>query len=219
MAVVRRAAIFDVDRTLVRVNTGRLYVRWRYARREAGLRDVLRFSRWMAQYTLGTIDAAQVVGRALESLAGVEEERFRDECGAWYAAAVRPHISEAARAAVEAHRRRGDVLAILSASTPYVAQPLAADLDIEHVLCTRLTVESGRFTGGCDRLCYGDDKARIAEEWAATEGVDLSRSVFYTDSVSDLPMLLRVGEPRVVNPDPRLRLRAALEGWQVSRWR
>ena len=28
-----RAAFFDMDKTLVRVNTGRLYVRWRFARR------------------------------------------------------------------------------------------------------------------------------------------------------------------------------------------
>ena len=37
--------------------------------------------------------------------------------------------------------------------------------------------------------------------------------------VSDLPVLNAVGEPRVVNPDPRLRLRAALQGWPIDIWR
>jgi len=46
-----------------------------------------------------------------------------------------------------------------------------------------------------------------------------SRSYFYTDSYSDLPMLERVGHPRVINPDPRLRRRARVRGWEVETWR
>jgi len=49
----------------------------------------------------------------------------------------------------------------------------------------------------------------------AAEGLDLGRSYFYTDSITDLPVLERVGEPRVVNPDPRLRRAAARRGWPV----
>jgi phosphoserine phosphatase len=48
--------------------------------------------------------------------------------------------------------------------------------------------------------------------------VDLSESSFYTDSISDLPMLMRVGTPVVVNPDPRLARTARKRGWPVERW-
>ena len=40
------AALFDMDRTLVRVNTGRLYAWWRFEQKQAGLRDLARFGRW-----------------------------------------------------------------------------------------------------------------------------------------------------------------------------
>lgn len=214
-----RAAIFDMDRTLVTVNTGDLYVRWRYRRREASLRDVARFARWMMRYKVGLLDAASLSRRALAPLRGLDEARFRSELAGWYLAEVQQHISRAARREVEARRREGRVLAVLSASTSYAAEALAADLGIEHVLCTRLEVEDGRFTGRATQLCYGDAKVPIAEAWAREHGVDLDRSAFYTDSVSDLEMLERVGEARVVNPDPRLRLKAALRGWPVERWR
>lgn len=216
---IRPAALFDMDRTLVSVNTGNLYIKWRYQRREAGLRDVAKFVAWMTQYTLGVIDPVDVTSRALRLLEGVEEHGFREECRRWYEAMVRPHISDNARDAVERHRRRGEVVAILSASTPYATQPLADDLGIEHVLCTQLIVRDGRFTGTYDELCYGQGKVDIAERWASEHGVDLSRSTFYTDSVSDLPMLERVGAPRIVNPDPRLRLHALRRRWPVEKWR
>lgn len=216
---MKRAALFDMDRTLVRVNTGNLYMRWRMQRREARLRDVARFTKWFTQYTLGVIEPSEIVHKALGSLAGVEEEAFSQELASWYARMVRPHISEDARREVAKARRDGRLIAILSATTPYAAGPLAADLAIDHVLCSRLEVVAGRFTGKCALLCYGATKVEVAELWAADHGVDLARSTFYTDSVSDLPMLERVGEPRVINPDPRLRVSAALRGWPVERWR
>lgn len=214
-----RAAFFDMDRTLVRVNTGNLYMSWRRKRGQASLRELLRVSSWMLQYTLGIVDAPRVTALALRGLAGVDEDTFRADCVEWYDAVVREHVTELARSAVEARRRAGYVPVVLSASTPYTVAPLAADLGIEHVLCTRLEVVSGRFTGAYeDPLVYGAGKVTVAERWAREHRIDLAASTFYTDSVSDLPMLERVGEPRVINPDPRLRLRALVRGWPVERW-
>ena len=46
----------------------------------------------------------------------------------------------------------------------------------------------------------------------------LDESFFYSDSFTDLPMLERVGQPRVVAPDPRLRRVARKRGWPILRW-
>lgn len=218
-ARLKRAAIFDMDRTLVSVNTGSLYARWRFRRREAGLRDMARVARWLVLYSFGAIDAEAATRRALETVAGEDEAAFRALLERWYRSSVRQHISAQARAEVERRRNAGDLLVVLSASTPYVVEPLAADLGIEHVLCTELESRGGVLTGRCTELCYGPHKVRIAERWAEEHGVDLEASAFYTDSVSDAPMLRRVGERRVINPDPRLRLLARREGWTVERWR
>jgi hypothetical protein len=55
--VNRRAALFDMDRTLVRVDTATLYVRYQREKGDATFRDVTRVAWWMLQYTLGVIDA------------------------------------------------------------------------------------------------------------------------------------------------------------------
>lgn len=208
-----------MDRTLVTVNTGHLFVRWRFERRQAGVREVARAFRWFAQYALGVIDPAEITEKALATLVGQDEASFAKELEGWFALKVRRHVSEDARREVERRRADGYVPVILTASTPYAATPLARHLDIEHVLSTELEVEEGQFTGRCHTLAYGEGKVRLAEAWAERHGIDLDASVFFTDSVSDLPMLRRVGERRVVNPDPRLAWRARREGWPVERWR
>ncbi len=219
MAALKRAAFFDLDRTLVRVNTGPLYVRWRIRRRQMGVSDLLRVSFWSLQYTLGVIDADAVSRAAAATLAGVDEAAFRRECAAWVEAEVLEHITRAAREELVRRRDEGLVCALLTTTSPYVADPVAAHLGIEHVLCSRMAVRDGVFTGEVEPpLCYGPGKVARAREWAADAGVELGRSVFYTDSVSDLPMLETVGEPRVVNPDPRLFALARQRGWPVTRW-
>ena len=52
----------------------------------------------------------------------------------------------------------------------------------------------------------------------AKYGVDLDASYFYTDSISDLPLLERVAHPVAVNPDPRLWRLAARRGWKVVKF-
>lgn len=215
-----RAAFFDMDRTLVRVNTGRLFLRWRQQRGMTTLGDRIRVSRWLLLYGLGVVDASRVTARALSSLAGTDEAAFRAECETWFEAMVRREVTTRAEEEVARRRDAGDVCAILSASTPYATHPLARHLRIPHVICSELEVDAqGRFTGDYRRpLCYGPGKVTRAERWAAKAGVDLGRSAFYSDSVSDLPMLERVGEPRVINPDPRLRVIARRRGWPVEWW-
>ncbi len=124
-----------------------------------------------------------------------------------------------ALAALSSHRESGHLVAILTSSTPYVTEPLARHLGIEHVICTRLGIRDGKFDGTFLRPgCFGAGKVHWAEEFARGHDVDLERSFFYTDSYTDLPMLERVGARQVVNPDTRLRRLALQRGWPIEYW-
>jgi putative phosphoserine phosphatase/1-acylglycerol-3-phosphate O-acyltransferase len=123
------------------------------------------------------------------------------------------------RALVQAHQEMGHSVAIVSSATRYQAEPLAREMGIEHVLCTKLKVEDGVFTGQVVRpSCWGDGKALAARELAASCGIDLEQSYFYTDSHDDLPLLDAVGHPRPVNPSPQLAQIAKERRWPVRRF-
>lgn len=208
-----------MDRTLVRIDTATLYVRYQRAKGEAGLRDVLRVAYWMLQYTFGVIDAERVAERALESFKGRSEEWLRSECDKWFLEYVRQHVADAGRSAVDRHRDAGDVLAIVTGATPYAATPLARDLGIEHVVATHLELENGRFTGRVKKpMNYGAGKVVLAERLASEQDFSLEEATFYSDSITDLPLLERVATPVAVNPDARLRRIARKRGWQIAEW-
>jgi phosphoserine phosphatase len=67
-------------------------------------------------------------------------------------------------------------------------------------------------------VCYGDGKSVVTEAWCARRGIDLAKCYFYTDSMSDVSLLEKVGHPVAVNPDRRLRAHAKKRGWAVMDW-
>ena len=215
----RGVAFFDMDRTLIRVNSGRLWLDFLRERGEISTVAMLRALGWLAQYKLAILDMAVVGARVVADMAGDSEVELEDKSRVFFTERVAPHIAELGRRAIAEHRARGHAVALLTSSTRYVAGPLAEALGIEHVLCNRLGVREGVFDGTMlEPACYGAGKVHHAEAFCDARGLDLEASYFYTDSFSDLPMLERVAGPRVVNPDARLARYAARVGWEVLSW-
>jgi HAD superfamily hydrolase (TIGR01490 family) len=217
--IVLRAALFDLDRTLVRRETASLFVRYQRDIGQATWLDAARTAYWIIEYTLGLLDAPGVAEKALERFAGTEASTFATAFEDWFRRYVLAHVSEAGRDAVKRHREAGDVVAIVTGAIRYAAQPLADELGIEHLVATDLVVDHGKLTGKpVYPLCYGEGKITHTLELAERLGFSLSEATFYTDSATDLPMLERVKSPVAVNPDIRLRRIAARRGWPVLSW-
>lgn len=215
----RRAAFFDMDKTLVAVNTAGLFARRELREGRARRRDVARVSWWLLRYAFGVLDAEAVARQLVRPWAGAPEREVIDATTRWVESEVLVHLSRDGLAEVQRRRDAGWHCVLLTSSTVYAAEPVARAAGIEHVLASRLGVRDGRFTGEVETpFCFGAGKVAVAEAWAAQHDVDLGKSAFFTDSISDLPMLERVGEPVVVNPDLRLGWEARRRAWPVRRW-
>jgi HAD superfamily hydrolase (TIGR01490 family) len=217
--MTRRAALFDMDRTLLRVETASLYVRYQREIGEATARDALQVGWWVLLYTFGLLDAHKVAARVIAKQTGQSEEAMEARCEDFVRRYVAQHVTSAARAAVARHRERGDLLAIVTGASPYVARPVARIVGIPHVVSSELEVLDGRFTGRpSPPLCYAEGKIVRATKLAEAHGFTLADATFYSDSFTDLPLLAAVGEAVAVNPDPRLAREARLRKWRVERW-
>lgn len=220
MTTVRVGAFFDIDHTVLEVNSGTKWVGYQWKHDRMSLPELLRALWWTAQYRFGLLDFEAMAGRVVAQYEGQPVAPFEQEVDAWFREEIAATICTEARERIEAHRQQGHVLALLTSATRFLSAPVGQALGIEHVLCTEVGEAEGRFTGVHHRpACYGPGKVVRAEAFAAERGIDLDHSFFYSDSYSDLPMLERVGQPRVVNPDPRLRRLATRRGWDTQIWR
>ncbi len=213
----RVGAFFDLDLTLLAVNSANLWLRYQWKQGELGVRDAVRSVGWLLRYKMAMLDIEEIARKGLRGVEGKREDAARDEVLRWYEAQVRQHLYTEGRDLIERHRAQGHRVVLLTGSSPYVSEPAVRDLRLDAYLCTRLEVApDGTFTGrAVEPICYGQGKVHWATEYAEREGIDLKKSWFYTDSYTDLPMLRAVGNPVATNPDPRLRRLARKEGMPI----
>lgn len=212
-------ALFDLDRTLLTVNAGALWVKAEMHAGHISRWQATKAAAWIFGYHLGYARVERVIEEGIATLADQSEAEVRARTAAFYAREVASRYRPRSRDVVRAHQDRGDHVALLTSSSVYLAEPVQADLDIPHALCNRFEVVDGRFTGRpILPLCFGEGKLVHARALAESLGEDLADASFYTDSYADLSVMRVVGHPVAVHPDPRLARIARSQGWRIEDW-
>jgi HAD superfamily hydrolase (TIGR01490 family) len=212
-------AFFDVDKTVLSVNSASLWIRRELRLGHITRVQALRAAIWVGLYGLGFVGSQDLLRHAIKALRGRREREIIDRTLDFWREEVATTIRPGARAAIARHREQGDLCFLLTSSSNYMCAPIADELKMDGFLANRFVVEGGMFTGeAIEPVCYGPGKVAHAEVCAQKLNVELSKCTFYSDSASDLPMMLAVGTPVVVNPDPRLSRIARKKGWPVEDW-
>jgi HAD superfamily hydrolase (TIGR01490 family) len=213
-------AFFDLDKTLLAVNSASLWVRQELALGHISRWQALRASTYLARYHLGFVSLREALLRAIAYLEGSAEQHLRERTTGFYEAHVRSQYRPGGLRVLEEHRAAGDRLVLLTSSSGYMSELVARDLRLDAVLCNRFEVDAGGLHTGrpLGEVCFGEGKRVLAEAYAAQAGVALSACAFYTDSYADLSVMQVVGRPVAVHPDRRLRREALRRGWPVVDW-
>ncbi len=214
-----RVALFDLDRTLIDVNSGGLWLKneWRDGR--IGLRDAAWATWWLFRYSLGQEQGLdQVFSTAVRTLAGTSEAELAARVEAWFSREVEHRLRPGAVAARAEHRAAGHELVLATSSTSYVAECARRAYGLDDHVSTTMVVRDGLFTGDIGVLAVGSAKATAVRAWADRRGLPLAACAFYTDSHTDLQLLEEVGRPVVVHPDRALAAEAARRGWPTHDW-
>ncbi len=214
--MTRVGALFDMDKTIIAENSASLYMRHRYERGEVTGLELLKGLGAYLRYKVGILDVqawtksmmVEFKGRKEIDLARQGRELFND--------LVRETIFPEAERLIADHHASGHAVAIVSGATRFIVEPMAEHLGVGNILYTRLEAENGVLTGRVlEPLCFDEGKIYWVQKFVEDERVHLARSYFYTDSVTDLPLLELVGHPIVTNPDPILYRTAVRRRWPV----
>ncbi len=212
-------AFFDLDRTLIKGFSAKEFFQERLLSGKMSGREVAAQFSGVLVYAIGNKNFAGLAATSAQGVKGVNEKIFIDLGEEVYLKHLADAIYPESRALVKSHMAKGHTVAIISAATPYQVNPVARDLGIDHVMCTRMEVKNGKFTGEIvEPACWGEGKYIAAKELADKFDLDLSKSYFYTDSHEDLPLLEMVGNPRPINPDNELQSLAFQNDWPVLRF-
>ena len=212
-------AFFDVDHTLIPENSGKSLI---MKARRSGLmrkRDFLQAVYLALLFKLNWRDPRKIIVRMAAWLGGVVESELEAMVRELFADRLSGVIPREIYEEIQMHRERGARLVILSASMPAICHEFANHLGMDDVICSEFEVINGRYTGRTNGpFCYGPEKLVQMNMFCERSQCILEKSYFYSDSISDLPALERVGNPICVNPDKQLLKIAVDRSWEMRRW-
>jgi HAD superfamily hydrolase (TIGR01490 family) len=218
-----KLALFDLDGTLIAKDSDHAFGEFLV---ELGWADGEAFKRendfFYQQYLAGTLDIGAYVDFATRPWRDRSDLERRTVVARFMREVMQAVIGDAARALVRAHLDAGDRVAIATSTNEFITRPIADAFGVSTLIATQLERDAtGRVNGrirGTPAL--RDGKVRRVEQWLESEGLrlaDFETSVFYSDSLNDLPLLERVSEPVATNPSAALEAVARERGWRILR--
>ena len=213
------AAFYDLEGTLVSTNL--VHTLGFYAKNQQGLyRSFKKSASTLLSIPLFAI-TDQYSRKVFNDLffkryKGESEDRLRFFADELFEDVLKPAIYPGAFELIEKSRSIGLRQVVVTGALELSVKPLMQYLGITDYVANRLEFVNGIATGRLlPPVLAAATKASWIRTFAEREGLSLSDSYAYTDSMSDLPMLSVVGHPAAVNPDMRLRQTALHHDWPI----
>ena len=217
-----RLALFDLDHTLLSADSDVLWCEFMIGEGRLAPLFAEHYQDMALRYEAGTVTPVDYCNFHARALAGLTPAELRPLREHFFATCVRPRIPDDSRALLQRRRELGETLVLTTATSRVVSELTAADLGVDHYLCTELEQDAaGRYTGRpAGILNMRSGKIDRLRQWLRGAGHPeqlLRDASFYSDSINDLALLSAVKRPIVVDPDPRLESTAHRKGWTVLR--
>ena len=209
-------AFFDLDRTIISINSGRSLVRYAYEQGLMTRSDLIKGMYLSLLHKLNLLKAAKIVDSMLIWVKGVPEEDLQRVTDKMFETYLMTSFNTGVISEMDFHKKNGGRVVILSSSIRPVCQRVAGHLGIDDVLCSELEIIDGTYTGHPEGpLCFGKEKTARLIEYCKVMDASPEDAWYYGDAFSDLDVLSIVGNPVCVNPDKKLKRAAIKRGWKI----
>ncbi len=211
-------AFIDVDGTLLAHTTTYLFARILYRRGLIRRSFFLRALYHGFQHRFGRLDYGRLIEIGMGYIRRVPIIDLQRIAYENFVEHVKPRLYVGVVDHMNAMRKSGTPLVLVSSSPALVIEPLSIYLGCMDMITTPVLIERGRLVGlGAGPPCYGEGKVYWAQHWAQARGIEMEQAVAYADNWSDRGLLERVGRGVVVHPRGRLLRLARARGWDVVR--
>lgn len=213
---------FDLDDSLINKDANSLWIRWRAKHeRWAIVEGILALTSLYRAYKKGKVTHWKLSNYYRTRTHNLTPQEYQQRVNEFFEERGQLHIYPQAASLLFAYQQQGAEIVMITGADDAVAKAYAKALGIKEVISNRLEIdeENQRILGLQQPLCYGPGKVILAAEFLQQRGLSFANCAFYTDSHADLPLLEKVAQPVVLNPNEELRKIAQERGWPCLDWR
>lgn len=207
-------ALFDIDGTLVRGSSERLFWLYLAARGRQGPRQVFAYLLFLIRYL--PTGGIHTIKKNKAYLTGLRASDVAMLAADFVQGWLVKRLNDAAVQRLQQHLQRKDTVVLLSGTLEPIARALADYLGVRRVCATLCSERHGRYLPQPPETHpFGAAKLSLARQLADQLDLDLAQASAYGDSGHDIFLLEAVGHPVAVDPDPKLLATAVARDWEV----
>ena len=212
-------AIFDMDHTVMSIDCDHS---WKYFLADEGFAPLAHrdeADRFLDLYHKGRTPINEFIEFQLSEFAGRSIAEIRTIADKHFEQRVRKLIYLQARNVIDKFNHDEIDTILLTGTNRIIANPIAKSLDVSRLIATEPEIEDGYFTGRIDGpFLMKEVKFKSAKDLCSERNIDLDRVTYFADSITDVPLLEKVGYPVVINPRKDMRSIAKANQWQIKYW-
>lgn len=209
-------AFFDLDRTILSVNSATSLVKESLDRRMMTPGQYRHAIYLSILYKLEWRDTTRILHKMLSWLNGLSKAKVEQLCRDVWQSTLLDLVRSEILSEFEFHRRQNGGLILLSSATSFVCEPVVEDLKMDALVCSHIKENNGVLTGVPEgKLVFGREKKHRLLDYCKAEGQNAHDAWYYGDSISDRHVLEAVGNPVCVDPDRKLKRLADKKGWKI----
>ncbi len=211
---------FDMDHTVISIDCD---VSWKYFLADEGLApatDRSKADHFLDLYHKGLTNIDQFIKFQLKEFVGRTPDEMRSLTKRHFDTRLSDKVYPQAIQEINGYLAHGARVALLTGTNRIIAEPIAHYLGVTDLLATELEVKYERFTGKViEPFLMKEGKVKMAESYCHSHHSSIHTTAFYADSITDLPLLEKVGQAVIVNPrNQDLADLAQSRKWVVKRW-
>ncbi|MFM2357393.1 MAG: hypothetical protein RJA61_130 [Candidatus Parcubacteria bacterium] len=213
---MHKIAIFDIDGTLIKEQSQKLFLHFLLKKKIIGYFFFLRIYIWFIFYKLHIVKNPRVVmDKVALFLKGKSVVFVKDTTEAFFNSVLMSFFDKNIVDILYKKRDARYRVILVSNAFDFLVSRISEYLQVTDFLATKPEIKNGFFTGHLEHVMYGENKVTHLNEFLNIENIKLTESFVYTDHHSDLLMLELVDNPVLVNPDKILMKIGEQRGWEI----
>ena len=216
--ITKIAAIFDFDRTIIRVDSFHLFLRIIYFKKLFYWLPWLAFIGIIRKFRLINLEQFKLFSlRPLKDFTKgdidfIGKKFFKNYLmGEFYKDALEK---------IKWHKKKGNILILATSCPNLYIDYVSVALGFDKVICTELNYKDNRFDGtfkGNDK--FHKVKSNYVYDLCKLNNFEINKSYFYTDNESDLPTCKFIKNVYFINPSNKLKKKVSYKNYQVLYWK
>lgn len=211
-----QASFFDLDHTLLKVNSSFCFGKYLYKQGILSVSQLLQLGPIYFLHKAGIFSAKTLHRLVFKRLfLGLPRSFFKQHLDLFLQDNFERMLYHPAVERLKAAQLSGHYVAILSNSPDFLVEAIAKRLQVSHFEGSIYSVDEAQRFSHIKQLIQSEDKAASIVNTLKSHEIKKENTTIYSDSILDLDFLLSGGVQVGVNPDTKLRALCQKHHWEV----